>query len=84
MLEKDYATVVSPRLKLFAPSPSSSPLKVLIGGVDIPQTIEGFDFGAIAQVKQELNQISARVKTNAPLLNEAFTQIKIEQELQER
>ena len=81
-LEKGYAFAVSPRLELFAPSPSTTPLKVATGGVGISQTIEGIEFSAIAQVEQELAQIAAEVNTNPPLLNDAFTQANIEQQFQ--
>ena len=82
-IEKDYAFAVSPRLELFAPSPSTTPLKVAIGGVEISQTIEGIEFPAIAQVEQELNQIAREVQTNSPLLNDAFTQANIEEQFQQ-
>ena len=82
-IEKGYAFAVSPRLELFAPSPSTTPLKVAIGGVEISQTIKGIEFSAIAQVKQELAQIATEVQTNSPLLNDAFTQANIEQQFQQ-
>ena len=82
-IEKGYAFAVSPRLELFAPSPSTTPLKVAIGGVEISQTIKGIEFPEIAQVKQELTQIAREVKTNSPLLNDAFTQANIEQQFQQ-
>lgn len=83
LLEKNYAIAVSPQLELFTPSPSNAPLKVLTGGVEIPQTIEGIAFPAISQVEQELTQIAAATNTQAPLLNEAFTETNIKQELQQ-
>lgn len=82
LIEKDYAIAVSPKLDLFAPAPSATPLKVLTGGVAIPQTVEGINFGAIAQVERELSQISAIVDASNPLLNDAFTQTNIERELE--
>ena len=81
LLEKKYALAVSPQLELFAPAASTTPLKVLIGGVEIPQTVEGIKFPEIEQVQQELIQISQEVNTNNPLLNEEFTKINIEQKL---
>ena len=82
LLERDYNFAISPRLELFSPSPSSEPLKVLTGGVEIAQTIEGINFPPIAQVELELDRIAAEVETNSPLLNDAFTPAKIEQELE--
>ncbi|MEL6927251.1 MAG: CHAT domain-containing protein [Cyanobacteria bacterium J06600_6] len=81
LIEKNYNFAISPRLKLFSPSPSGKPLKVLTGGVELAQTIEGINFPPIAQVKQELTQIAAEVETNNPLLNDAFTTANIQQEL---
>lgn len=82
LLEKKYALAVSPQLELFTPAVSTAPLKVLIGGVEIPQTVEGIRFPEIEQVQQELIQISQEVNTNNPLLNEEFTKVNIEQKLQ--
>ena len=82
LIQKDYAIAVSPKLELFAPSASVAPLKVLTGGVEIAQTIEGISFPPIAQVEQELNKIATEVKTNDPLIDQAFTEINIKQELE--
>lgn len=82
LIEKDYALVVTPQLELFAPGASVRPLRVLTGGVEISQTIEGIEFPAIAQVQQELNQISTEITTNDPLINEAFTQSNIREQLE--
>ena len=82
LLEKKYALAISPQLELFAPAASTTRLKVLIGGVEIPQTVEGIRFPEIEQVQQELIQISQEVNTNNPLLNEEFTKVNIEQKLQ--
>ena len=81
LIEKGYGFAISPRLELFSPEPSNESLKVLTGGVEIAQTIEGINFPPIAQVEQELTQIAAEVETNTPLLNDAFTAARIEQEL---
>jgi CHAT domain-containing protein len=82
LIEKDYAFAISPRLELFAPAPSVEPLKILTGGVELAQTIEGIKFPPIAQVEQELAQIAQEVSTNTPLLNDAFTEQNIKQELE--
>ena len=82
LIEKGYGVAISPRLKLFAPSPSVEPLQVLTGGIELAQTIEGINFPPIAQVEQELTQISTEVKTSNPILNNAFTEINIKQELE--
>ena len=82
LLEKGYTFAISPRLELFAPSPSPDSLKVLTGGVELAQTIQGINFPPIVQVEEELSQIATEVNTNDPLLNEAFTRDRIEQELE--
>ena len=82
LVEKDYAIAISPKLELFAPARSATPLKVLTGGVAISQTIEGIDFAAIAQVERELSEISAIINTNDFLLNETFTETNIKEELE--
>ena len=82
LIEKGYGVAISPRLELFAPSPSVEPLQVLTGGIELAQTIEGINFPPIAQVEQELTQISTEVKTSNPILNDAFTEINIKQELE--
>ena len=83
LLEKNYALAVTPQLKLFAPKASTAPLKILTGGVDIPQTIEGIAFPGIEQVQQELIQIPTEVGIDLPLLNEEFTKVNIEQNLKQ-
>ncbi|MEM7591627.1 MAG: CHAT domain-containing protein, partial [Cyanobacteria bacterium P01_A01_bin.83] len=82
LIEQKYALAFSPQLQLFPPTVSSKPLKVLTGGVDIPQTIEGIRFPEIEQVQQELMQIGREINANNPLLNEEFTILNIEQKLQ--
>ncbi|MEM7757963.1 MAG: CHAT domain-containing protein [Cyanobacteria bacterium P01_A01_bin.40] len=83
LIEKGYAIAVNPKLELFAPAVSGKPLKVLTGGVEISQTIEGFDFSAIAQVEEELTNIAGIVNTNQPLLNQDFTESNIKQKLEQ-
>ena len=82
LLEQKYALAISPQLELFAPAASTTPLKVLTGGVGISQTIEGIRFPQIEQVQQELIQIGQEINTNPPLLDREFTQANIEQKLQ--
>ena len=83
LLEKGYTFAITPRLELFAPSPSPDSLKVLTGGVELAQTIEGIAFPPIIQVEEELAQIATEVNTsNPPLLNEAFTSDNIQRELE--
>ena len=83
LIEKGYALAISPQLQLFVPKPSKEPLNVLAGGVAIPQTIEGIEFPAIAEVQQELQQIGTEIETNDPLLNEAFTEANIQEQIQQ-
>lgn len=77
LIEKDYAIAISPKLESFAPVRSTKLPTVLTGGVEISQTTEGIDFGAIAQAEQELTIISASVDTSNFLLNELQSIIQI-------
>lgn len=81
LVEGPYAIAISPQLSLFSPRPTPAQLKVLRGGVDIAQTIRGQRFPPIELVQAELNQIPAALTVAPPLLNEAFTQANIEQQL---
>ena len=48
LIEKGYAVAIAPRLQMFTPGPTRSPLKVTIGGVGTPQVINQTQFPAIA------------------------------------
>lgn len=80
-LINQYAVAVAPRLKLFQPSARSADLKVFLGGVGEPQTVADRRFAEITNLAPELNTIEQLVDANPPLLNEAFTQANLEQQL---
>lgn len=83
LIEKNYAIAVVPGLTLFRPQLSQSPLKVFTGGVEVPQVFsDNLQFGPIEQLRQELSQISQKVNTSQPLLNEQFTKTNIQKELE--
>ncbi|MEO0706943.1 MAG: CHAT domain-containing protein [Cyanobacteria bacterium J06649_5] len=81
LIEKDYAIAIAPQLALFAPRPTPSQLKVLRGGVSLPQTVRGRRFPSIELVQAELDKIPPELTVAPPLINEAFTQTNIEQQL---
>lgn len=83
LLEKDYAIAVVPSLKLFNPNLPVYPLKVLAGGIGLPQEFaEELKFEKIQQLESEIQEISQFVPTGEPLLNEKFTKANIQEKLQ--
>ncbi len=85
LMEKDYALALVPGLQLLEPKPwnqvKSSKLKVLLGGVDLPQTLEGQNFEKIQKLLEELDGIGKNVATSKRFLNEDFTLTNLQQEL---
>jgi CHAT domain-containing protein len=81
-LVKQYAVAVAPRLELFQPSPRPAQLKVFLGGIGEPQTLADRAFPEIQYLTPELEQIQQLVKAQQPLLNQAFTETNLEQQLQ--
>ncbi|WP_333149905.1 MULTISPECIES: CHAT domain-containing protein [unclassified Microcoleus] len=85
LMEKNYALALVPGLQLLEPKPwnqvKSSKLKVLLGGVDQPQTLEGQDFAKIEKLLEELDGIGKIVATSKRFLNEEFTLTNLQQEL---
>lgn len=85
LMQKDYALALVPGLQLLEPKPwnqvRSSKLKVLLGGVDKPQTLEGQDFTKIEKLVEELDGIGKFVETSKRFLNEDFTLTNLQQEL---
>ncbi|MEM9946449.1 MAG: CHAT domain-containing protein [Cyanobacteria bacterium P01_D01_bin.36] len=81
LVEKGYAIAVAPQLDLFAPRTAESKLKILRGGIGLPQTIRGQQFPSIELIQAELNQIPADFTVAPALLDEAFTKANIEQQL---
>lgn len=84
LIEKGYAVAIVPRLQVFTPKPSADPLKVSIGGVGVPQTIDGTEFPPILKLQEEIDRIAQSVAISNPLINQAFTIQNIRQQLQSR
>ena len=81
LIEKKYAIATAPQLSLFAPGMANEPLRVVRGGVSIPQTVRNRRFPSIELVQAELAQIPDELTVAPPLLNESFTQNNLEQQL---
>lgn len=81
-LVSQYAIALAPRLELFQPSPRPAKLDVFLGGVGEPQTLENRAFPEIRYLAPELEQIQQLVNARQPLLNQAFTETNLEQQLQ--
>jgi CHAT domain-containing protein len=85
LMEKDYALALVPGLQLLEPKPwnqvKSSKLKVLLGGVDLPQTLEGQNFEKIQKLLEELDGIGKNVAISKRFLNQDFTLTNLQQEL---
>ncbi len=82
LIEKGYAVAIAPRLQVFTPNASLDTLRVSIGGIGIPQTINGTQFPPIVKLQEELDRIAQSVEIGTPLINEAFTTENIRQQLQ--
>ncbi len=81
-LFQKYPTAVAPQLEIFAPKPLEKRLKLFIGGVGQPQTIEGKPFDQIRYFEEELNQIKKQVSAREILVNDNFTLANIQQRLE--
>lgn len=82
LVEKDYAIAIAPQLDLFTPRATPAQLKVLRGGIGLPQTVRGRTFPPIELIQAELNQIPEAFTVAKPLIDEDFTQSNIEQQLE--
>ncbi|MEO0987030.1 MAG: CHAT domain-containing protein [Cyanobacteria bacterium J06639_14] len=82
LIEKGYAVAIAPRLQLFTPGMTRSNLRAMIGGVGIPQELQGIRFSPIAKLQEELAGISQYVDSGPPLIDESFTLANIRQQLQ--
>ena len=82
LIEKGYAVAIAPRLKLFRPTATQHKLTPFIGGISMPQMIEGIPFPPIDNLQKELDRIVEITHARAPLLNQDFTNANIEQQLQ--
>ena len=82
LIEQDYNVALSSGLQLTAPQPlKRQPIKVLAAGVtsEFPQ----FDFPPIPKVEDELKKIKTIFADSEVLLNEDFTQDKLQERLRE-
>jgi CHAT domain-containing protein len=79
LMQKKYALVVAPSLKLFPPQQSQPSLRFASGGVGQAQTIGDLHFEKIEYLKPEIEKIP---QPNFTLLNEKFTKKEIENQLQ--
>jgi CHAT domain-containing protein len=85
LLEKDYDLALVPGLQLIDPQPwekvQLGKLKVLTGGVDQHQNLEGIDFPKIEKLNEELKGIGNFVETTQTILNEDFTKTNLQKQL---
>ncbi|NJO78148.1 MAG: CHAT domain-containing protein [Cyanobacteria bacterium RM1_2_2] len=81
-LVSQYAVAIAPRLELFQPSPRPAQLKLFLGGIGEPQTLNNRAFPKIEYLAPELEQIQQILNAKQPLLNQAFTATNLEQQLQ--
>ncbi|MGK7947116.1 MAG: CHAT domain-containing protein [Microcystaceae cyanobacterium] len=85
LLQKDYAIAILPSLTLLQPkstlsiSPTS---KILMGGVDKKQQLAGYSFDPIKKLVDELDNIDNIFANNSRLLNQDFTRLNIQNQLQ--
>ena len=82
LVQDKYAIAISPQLTLFAPQPLQQKLKVFVGGIGQPQSIDGKNFIVIQKLKEELEGISKKVPASQPLLEADFTKANIQNKLQ--
>ncbi|WGV26500.1 CHAT domain-containing protein [Halotia branconii] len=82
LIEK-YAISLAPGLQLVDPKPLQNvQLNVLVAGVEQERVIEGQSFAELSNVTQELKQVQSEVKTSKKLLNQDFTEINLEKQIQ--
>jgi CHAT domain-containing protein len=82
LIEK-YAISLTPGLQLVDPKPLQNvQLNVLVAGVEQERLIEGQSFSELSNVTQELKQVQSEVQTSKKLLNQDFTQINLEKQIQ--
>ncbi|WP_414572340.1 CHAT domain-containing protein [Nostoc sp. CCY 9925] len=82
LIEK-YAISLAPGLQLIDPKPLQNiRLNVLVAGIEQERLIEGQSFSELSNVTQELKQVQSVVKTSKKLLNQDFTEINLEKQIQ--
>ncbi|MGL5942870.1 MAG: CHAT domain-containing protein [Waterburya sp.] len=83
-LVEKYAISLAPGLQLVEAKPIyNSPIKVLAAGISQRRLVEGQEFASLMNVKQELSQIQARTTNSKELVNDQFTQARLQNELQD-
>ena len=82
LIEKGYSVAIAPRLQLFTPGTTRTTLRAMVGGVSVPQEIQGTRFSPIAKLQEELDGIAQYVSSGEPLTDESFTLANIRQQLQ--
>ncbi|MGK7888201.1 MAG: CHAT domain-containing protein, partial [Leptolyngbyaceae cyanobacterium] len=82
-LVERYAIAVTPGLQLLDPQPlERQALNVLLGGTADAPSFDDFGFGPLANVLQELEDISITVPDNQMLRDQTFLQAKIQEGLE--
>ncbi|WP_445632809.1 CHAT domain-containing protein [Nostoc sp. DSM 114161] len=82
LLEK-YAIALTPGLQLLDPKPLQKlELKALTAGVSEKRPVEGREFPALKNVPRELEEIQSEIPKSEELLNQKFTEPKLQNELQ--
>ena len=83
-LVQKYAIATTPGLRLTSPKPlNSQGLRTLALGLTKAATVDGEKFGVLANVANELNQVTKLAPGSKKLLNEQFTRQSLEQELKQ-
>ncbi len=81
LLEK-YAIALTPGLQLLDPKPLQKVLNALTAGVSEKRLVEGREFPALQNVPRELKEIQTEVSKSEELLNQEFTELNLQKELQ--
>ncbi len=82
-LVEKYAIALTPGLQLINPKPlQPRQLNALIAGVDEKRQVQGREFPALENVARELREIQSEVLKSRELLNQQFTTINLQNQLQ--
>ncbi|HBE48108.1 MAG TPA: hypothetical protein DDW76_04710 [Cyanobacteria bacterium UBA11369] len=81
-LVEKYAIALAPGLQLIEPKPlQRGQLNTLIGGISEEREIEGRRFTSLANVTNELQEISSKVPISQQLYNQTFTQNNLQNQI---
>ncbi|MBF2005546.1 MAG: CHAT domain-containing protein [Chlorogloeopsis fritschii C42_A2020_084] len=81
-LIEQYAIALTPGLQLLSPKPLAQvSLNTLAAGVSEEREIENRQFNSLENVKAELREIQEEVPVNKELLNQAFTRINFQKQI---